>query len=102
MARYPIKDGKGIIDSGSTMILVEAFMGSEELKSIDIPNTVTRIGRDAFRGCENLTDIVIPDSVKKIGDRAFQRCEGLTNIEIPTRLLRLENTHLRDVPALHH
>ena len=44
MEKYEIKDGVGIIPAGSTEIKDEAFKGCEELKSVVIPDTVTKIG----------------------------------------------------------
>ncbi len=56
-----------------------AFYGCTFLKSITIPNSVTRIEADAFRGCNNLTSITIPKSAN-IADTAFLGCDSLTNI----------------------
>ncbi|MDY6373689.1 MAG: leucine-rich repeat domain-containing protein, partial [Bacteroidales bacterium] len=53
------------------------------LTSIEIPNSVTSIGRNAFSGCTDLTSIKIPNSVTSIGGSAFSGCTGLTSIEIP-------------------
>ena len=60
----------------------EAFMCSDLLESVTIPNSITSIGNSAFRGCELLTNIVIPDSVTCIGESAFYGCELLTSVKI--------------------
>lgn len=53
------------------------------LTSINIPESVTKIGKGAFSGCFALTSINIPNSVTKIRDFAFRWCEALTSINIP-------------------
>ena len=94
MAQYEIKDGVGIIPQGATIISDSAFseqkwLDSKELKSIIIPDTVTRIGDCAFFGCENLTSIVLPDSITEIGEYAFYGCEKLTSIIIPNSVVEI-------------
>ena len=50
------------------------------LKSINIPNSVTSIGNFAFSGCSGLTSVTIPNSVTSIGNYAFDGCNRLTSI----------------------
>ena len=59
------------------------FSNCIKLTSINIPNSVTKIGAKAFSGCLNLRDINIPNSVTKIGESAFKGCRSLTSIFIP-------------------
>ena len=55
-----------------------AFTYCDGLKSIVIPDSVTRIGDFAFSYCDRLKSIIIPDSVTSIGDFAFSGCGRLT------------------------
>lgn len=66
-----------------TEIGMFAFFAFENLKSIEIPNSVIIIERDAFNSCYALENIVIPDSVTKIGDGAFWECTSLKSISLP-------------------
>ena len=59
-----------------------AFSGSKNLTSVDIPNSVTSIGEAAFSGCSGLTSLTIPNSVTSIGETAFSGCSGLTSVTI--------------------
>lgn len=56
-----------------------AFYGNDEIRSIDIAYGVEGIGQDAFATSENLSTVKIPKSVTKIGEGAFDFCgEDLT------------------------
>ena len=50
--------------------------------SINIPNSVTSIGKLAFRSCVKLSSLSIPGSVETIGDDAFYDCSGLKTLRI--------------------
>ena len=53
-----------------TCISDEAF-ASSSMKSVSLPNTITKIGWFAFKNCSNLKSIIIPNSVRSIGYSAF-------------------------------
>lgn len=60
--------------TGINSIENNAFGFCSNLKSILIPNNVTRIGNYAFNNCSSLTSITIPNSVTSIGRNAFYDC----------------------------
>ncbi len=66
------------------------FVNCRSLQSIEIPNTVRKIGNNAFKNCSNLTSITIPESVTSIGDYAFYGT-GLTDITIPENVISIGN-----------
>ena len=66
-----------------TTIGVNAFRNCEWIKSVRIPNSVTRIRNYAFNNCASLESVVIGDSVASIGNYAFYECTSLKSIEIP-------------------
>lgn len=65
---------------------MSAFDGCTGLKSVAIPNSVTRIESSAFYGCTNLASMKMSNSVTYIGDNAFQHCSSLTSIELPSSI----------------
>ena len=50
--------------------------------NIEIPNSVTKIGRLAFGKCTGLTNITIGNSVKTIEEGAFAGCISLKEVHI--------------------
>jgi len=77
--------------TGSTLTGIgdSAFMNSDFLIGITIPNSVTSIGQNAFRGT-GLTSIIIPDSVTSIGQNAFLNCTSLTSVTISNNVTSIE------------
>ena len=77
-------NGVGVIvfDRKITAIGDGSFESCKNLKSISLPDSVTKIGYGVFQW-SNLTSIIIPDSVTTIEGAAFRLCSGLANITIP-------------------
>ena len=54
------------------------FYHCESLTDIEIPFSVTTIGKYAFQNCSNL-EITVPSTVETIGDEnAFEGCKFVT------------------------
>lgn len=78
----------------TTRIESGAFYNNKNLEKVTIPNGVTHIGEGAFYNCTALRSITIPASVKSIGMRAFADCgmlESITFLGEPPRLLSEES-----------
>ena len=63
-----------------------AFQNCEQLKEVQLPNTILEIANSAFAVCKNLKSIVIPEKTKSIGDRAFSSCYSLNKVVLPKRM----------------
>ena len=113
---YMLKEGTRVICDGAfsrrdsltsinipdsvTSIGKSAFDWCESLTCINIPDSVTSIGDSAFSWCKSLTNINIPDSVTSIGDSAFYKCESLANINIPNRVTKIGESAFSKCEAL--
>jgi len=77
-----------IIKNGVTSIGEGAFIFFHHLKSVDISNTVMKIGEAAFYN-SGLLSIVIPNSVASIGSGAFASMynSNLTSVILPNRFV---------------
>ena len=58
-----------------------AFIG-QDVKYIEIPNSVLTIGENAFSGCQMLDSICIPDATTFIGASAFYYCKAMKKLII--------------------
>jgi len=66
--------------NGITRIGKFAFQNCNELKEVQIPDTVSTIDKGAFKDCENLTKLTIGQSIQSIEDEAFQNCKLLEEV----------------------
>ena len=73
------------------------FYGANMLEKVILPDAVTSIGINAFRYCGKLTSINLPDTVETIGDMAFGKC-GLTSINFPKKIESMGQDVFRDTP----
>ena len=84
---YGCKTLKSItIPDGVTRLCKYAFSVCSALNSITIPDGVTYIGSDAFWQCTSLTSITIPDSVTSMGTYVFNKCKSLTSVTLSNGL----------------
>ncbi len=77
-SRYNFQNGL-LIDKQESKII--SYTGDDD--RINIPDSITVIGKEAFYGSSSLRHIFIPDSVKSIEENAFENCTSLLQIEIP-------------------
>ncbi len=65
-----------VVLTTATKISDYAFYNCDSLTSIEIPNSISNIGRSAFQGCAKLTSVIIGNNVS-IGDFVFNDCTSL-------------------------
>ena len=61
----------------------------DAIKSIELPDTITRIGEQAFRYFKNLESIKLSSSLKYIERYAFTELRKLKSIEIPDSVKKI-------------
>lgn len=71
-----------VIPNGITEIGGSVFKG-KDIKSIIMPDTVTKIGDHAFYNCASLKSITLSKNLAEIDGWAFQNCTALEEITIP-------------------
>ena len=91
--------GTGAIDWENSTDNSSAYMEaySDYVKTINIANGITKIGRRAFRHCENLTSVSIPNSVTSIGESAFGHCDALTSFTLPNSVTEVGDWIFEDI-----
>ena len=70
------------IHSDARFVLDEAFQDCSSLTYVNIPNSVTSIGRWAFCNCFSMTSVALGSGVATIGEEAFASCGDLTSITV--------------------
>ena len=76
-----------------------AFYKNENLKSVQLPDTLIGIGVDAFAFCKSLESVNIPEGIKDLSP-AFRGCEMLKSIVIPEGIERIEQGMFWDCISL--
>lgn len=74
---------------GTKSIATEAFFCKNNLKSIELPSTVTSIGDGAFRK-SGLVSVTVPNSIETIGNDVFRQCSHLTTVQLPRSLKKMD------------
>lgn len=60
------------------------FRYCENLKNVEIPDTVKKISDVAFGACKSLEKVIIPSSVESIGREVWCDCSSIEEIRIPS------------------
>ena len=63
-----------------------SFYGCQNLKTINIPNSVTSITAGGFTDCYVLKNVIIPNSMITLDSQAFSNCRAFTNVIIPNTI----------------
>lgn len=80
-----------ILQSGIKDIGMSAFRDAD-IRSVVIPQGVTKLNSSAFESCSNLTHVSLPSSLKEIKSSTFEGCSNLVYIELPSGIKKIENS----------
>lgn len=69
-----------------------AFVGSKQLESITIPESVKRIGYASFAGCSGLKDVILPSGITEITEAMFYCCSSISSMNIPNGVQSIGNS----------
>ncbi len=79
-----------VVEEGITGIGPNFCTKFRNMKSIDLPDSLTFISDYVFSYCESLTSITIPDGVTKIYEETFYGCSSLETVNIPDNVDYIE------------
>ncbi|MCH5163466.1 MAG: leucine-rich repeat protein [Clostridiales bacterium] len=88
-----------IIPNGVTAIGNIAFLDID-IREIDLPDSVVKIGDSAFSGCSQLSNVTFGAGLKEIGPYAFFNCTALKSINFNKALTYIGNYAFRDCTQL--
>ena len=71
-----------VIPNSVKSIGIHAFAFNQNMRTIEIPESVIEMNGLAFYRCDALSEIYIPNSVNKMLNE-FQHCWGLTKVHLP-------------------
>ena len=93
---------EGLEQIGTTVFESEmgAFHGCSKLSEINLPCTLTLIGRGTFSYCSSLTSLIVPNSVTTIGSNAFDYCSGLSNVVLSENIATIALETFRGCSSL--
>lgn len=77
-------DGKTVSTIGDRI-----FSLNQNIVSIDMPDTILKIGTSAFRGCTKLANIKFSKNLEIIGQTSFSLCSSLTELIIPDSVVTI-------------
>ena len=69
----------------------QAFLRTQ-LRSVEIPDSVTDIGSMAFWDCEGLERVKLPKKIKTISRSLFYACESLSSIDLPNGITEIQDS----------
>ena len=99
LVRYKGDDPHVEIPEGVTCIGEDAF-ASKAIQTVNMPDTITKIGWRAFKECKCLSEVNLSKGLTSIGIDAFAYCSSLTELNIPEGVTSIGNGAFSDCYAL--
>ena len=79
--------------------VANAFYSNNDITEVILPSSIKEIGDSSFSQCKNLKKINLPEGLLKIGKYAFSNC-AFEEITLPSTLQGLENDAFSDCYSL--
>lgn len=77
-----------------------AFDNCAALESARLPEGLAELSEYAFVNCISLKEIVLPDSVTKFGNGVFMGCKALSSVKLPAGLETVSGMTFKECSAL--
>ena len=98
-----IIDGETVTDvnfpDGLDEVKPFVFSGYDNLKTVTLPDSITKIGERAF-SYSGLKEISFSENIETIENEAFRNCNQLTNVCLPSKLNAVNDYTFEDCDAL--
>lgn len=85
---------------GITSIGMYAFAYMRELKTLILPEGVTRLETSAIRACDTLNKLILPSTLEYIGDYSIYACTHLKEFKIPAKVKTILDSGIRQLTRL--
>ena len=73
---------------------------NQYITEVQMPRSVTKIGREAFVHCVNLTKVNLPEGLTTIGRYSFYKCKKLESVDLPSGLTTLDYDAFNDCNSI--
>ena len=70
--------------SSSILEISDNAFENSGLQILELPNSVSIIGKQAFVNCDSLTKAIVPDRVTSFGEKVFYDCDKLDTVQLGT------------------
>lgn len=77
-----------------------AFADNVILQTVEIPDSVTLIGKEAFKKATSLQEVTLPTNLTLLDSYTFQDCENLRKIEIPASVTKIDENAFAGCKAM--
>lgn len=100
LLQYPAaRTGRCRVPDGVEEIVERAFYNSK-VSDVELPQSLSILGRSAFAGSGSLRSIVLQGSLTVIPIAAFEDCKSLEEIELPSSVIRIDERAFHECNAL--
>lgn len=88
-----------VIENGITSVGQNAFSSMKQLKTVNLPETVSKINGSAFYNCTSLTYVNLPYNLSEIGPNSFAY-SSIKSIDIPSKVDKIGEYAFRECSSM--